>query len=87
MGISVDPQADSIALRERLGIGFALLHDEDVAVATAYGVAMQGQAIAVPAVFIVMPDRSIAWRYVGEGAADRPPEDRVLEQLDAAIRR
>jgi hypothetical protein len=46
---------------------------------------MQGDAMAVPSVFIVMPDRRIAWKYVGENAGDRPPEDQVLEQLDLAL--
>jgi peroxiredoxin len=87
VAISSDPQADSIALRERLGLEYPLLHDAGVGVATAYGVAMRNQSFAVPSVFIVMPDRSIAWKYVGENAGDRPPEDRVLEQLDAALGR
>ncbi len=85
MAISADSPADSQALRERLGLEFPLLFDEGVAVATAYGVAMRGQDIAVPSVFVVRPDRTIAWKYVGESAADRPPEDRVLEQLDVVL--
>ena len=85
VAISVDPVADSQALRERLGLSFPLLHDENLAAAEAYGVAMKGEDIAVPSTFVVMPDRSIAWSYVGEAAPDRPAEKELLEQLDRAI--
>jgi peroxiredoxin len=83
VAISADSPADSQALRERLGLEFPLLHDDGAAVAAGYQVAMRNQNIAVPSVFIVMPDRTIAWKYIGENAGDRPPEDQVLEQLDA----
>ena len=86
VAISVDPTADSLALREQLGLGFPLLFDADAEVARAYGVAMDGQALAVPAVFIVRPDRTIAWKYVGEAASDRPPERELLDQLDSLDR-
>ncbi len=85
VAISADPPADSQALRERLGIEFPLLYDEGIAVIRAYGVAMDGQDIAVPSVFVVRPDRTIAWRYVGESAGDRPAHELVLEQLDRLL--
>ncbi len=85
VGISADGAEDSIALIERLHLNFPLLSDDGVGVALVYGVAMDGEDIAVPSMFIVMPDRSVAWQYVGESAMDRPAEDRVLERLDAAL--
>ena len=82
VAISADTAEDSRALAERLGVSMPLLADPGVAVAERYGVAMVGQDIAVPSMLIVMPDRRIAWRYVGEGASDRPPVKLLLEQLD-----
>jgi peroxiredoxin len=85
VAISADSLEDSRALRERLGIGFPLLHDEGVAVAAAYGVAMKGQDLAVPTTLVVMPDRTIFWKYVGENIEDRPPEEVVFEELERAL--
>lgn len=87
VAISADEAADSRKLRERLGLNFPLLSDPDVAVAAAYGVAMQDEDIAVPAVLVVMPDREVFWKYVGEDPTDRPPEVVVFEQVRVALRR
>lgn len=78
--ISVDGPADSVALAERLGLGFALLSDPDATVIAAYGVQMQGDVFAVPSTFVVRPDRTIAWQYIGESAPDRPAVDVVREE-------
>lgn len=56
-----------------------------MAVASAYGVAMKGQDIAIPATFLVMPNREVFWKHVGENPADRPPEDVLFEQLELAL--
>jgi hypothetical protein len=53
-------------------------------VASSYGVAMQGRNIAVPSVFVVRKDRSIAWKKIGEDMADRPTAAEVLAQVKAA---
>lgn len=74
-------------MRERLGLNFPLLSDPDVAVASAYGVAMKGQDLAIPATFVVMPNREVFWKYVGENPSDRPPEDVLFEQLALALAR
>jgi peroxiredoxin len=81
VAISVDDANDSRRLRERLGLNFPLLSDADVAVAAAYGVAMKSQDLAIPAVMIVMPNREVFWKYVGENPSDRAPADVVFEQL------
>lgn len=85
VAISSDPAADSKQLRERLGLNFPLLTDEGVAVASAYSVAMKGENIAVPSTFVVMPNREVFWKYVGETPADRPAKPVVFEQLEAAL--
>jgi len=48
---------------------------------------MKGRDIAVPSVFVLRPDRTIAWSKVGESVTDRPAVDEVLAQARAAARR
>lgn len=79
--ISVDDPADSRALAERLSLPFPLLSDPEARVIASYGVQMQGQTMAVPATFVVRPDRTIAWRYVGDAVPDRPPLDVVEREV------
>ena len=84
--ISADPREDSVALAEHLGIDFPLLSDGDLKVANAYGVAMAGGDIAVPATFVILPDRTVYWRKVGESMADRPSVEELLEVVGRAVR-
>jgi peroxiredoxin len=85
VAISVDPAADSAKLAADLGLHFPLLADADLRVASAYGVAMKGRDIAVPSVFVVRRDRSIAWSKVGEDMTDRPSASEVLDQARRAV--
>lgn len=87
--ISVDDPADSQALAEKLALPFPLLSDPGGEVITAYGVAMddpagrqRGEVLAVPATFVVRPDRTIAWQYVGDAVPDRPPLDVVQQEVE-----
>ena len=84
VAISVDEAADSLELAEDLGLEFPVLSDADLSVAKAYGVAMEGRDIAVPAVFVVNRDRSIYFRYVGENQADRPSARTLLSKFNQA---
>jgi peroxiredoxin len=84
VGICVDSPAESTELTQKLGIHYPLLSDADLHVALAYGVAMKGRDIAVPSVFVVRADRTIAWSKVGETVTDRPTADVVLAQVRAA---
>ena len=83
--ISVDSGEESQELVARLGLSFPLLSDPQMRVITAYGVAMQGQDIAVPSVFIVDKLRRIQWRYVGETQADRPTNSTLLGHIDELL--
>jgi len=51
----------------------------------AYGVAMEGRDIAVPSVFVVLPNGTIFWKQVGESIADRPSNAELLDVVDRAI--
>lgn len=80
--ISVDDPADSAALANKLGVEFPLLSDPEARVIAAYGVQMEGQVLAVPATFVIRPDRTIAWQYVGDTVPDRPPADVVRQEVE-----
>jgi len=79
VAVSVDTRQDSFELAEELGIGYPLLQDASLSVARAYGVAMEGGEIAVPASFVVRSDGRITYRYIGETQGDRPELARLIE--------
>lgn len=84
VAISVDPPEESAKMAGELGLRFPLLRDQDLKVASAYGVAMEGRDIAVPSTFVVRKDRTIVWKRVGENMADRPTTADVLTESRAA---
>lgn len=84
MAISADDAADSARLAELLEIPFPLLSDPDLAVAMQYGVAMQGEEIAIPAVFVVGRDGTLRWQKIGDNQRDRPTIEEILAALDEA---
>lgn len=84
VAISVDDTPDSVALAGKLGITFPLLKDEGLKAALAYGVAMQGDEIAVPAVFVVSREKKITFQHVGESVMDRPSVSSILAEVDKA---
>jgi peroxiredoxin len=83
VAISVDTLEESVGLAGKLDIQYPLLSDEGLKTALAYGVAMDGDDIAVPSVFIVGTDMKVKFAYVGESVTDRPSPDRILELATA----
>jgi hypothetical protein len=67
---------------EKLVLPFHLLADPDASVIAAYGVYHDKEQRARPAAFLIGPDLSIAYRYVGRDFADRPLTDDLLGALD-----
>jgi mycoredoxin-dependent peroxiredoxin len=84
--ISVDPVEKSRALASRLGIQFPLLSDPGGEVARAYGVWHAEKEIALPAVFVIDRRGAIRWKRVSASLNDRPPEDDIVEAVDALSR-
>jgi len=82
VAISADTAEDSIALARKRDIPFPLVHDEDLRAALAYGVAMDGEDIAVPAVFVIDAEGRIRWKQVGESLWDRPSVEDILARVD-----
>lgn len=82
VAISADTADDSAVLARKEKIPFPLVHDEGLKAALAYGVAMEGEDIAVPAVFVVDGKGRIYWKQVGESLWDRPRVEDVLARVD-----
>ena len=81
VAISVDHPEESRLLAQELGLGFPLLSDPNAAVTERYGIRMAHEELAVPAVFIVRSDGTIAWRFVSQRTLERPTNEKVLEVL------
>ena len=83
--ISVDSREDSAELAKSLELPYPLLEDEKLRVALQWGVAMEGRDIAVPSVFVVLPNGTIFWKKVGENVADRPTNSQILDVAARAV--
>ena len=85
VAISADEHAESKIFAKEGRIGFPLLRDGDLKVATAYGVAMKGDDIAIPSTFIITQSGEIHWKKVGETQVDRADLDQVITLLDEIL--
>jgi peroxiredoxin Q/BCP len=81
-GISVDSPAQNRAMIEKLLLPFSLLSDPDGRVSRLYGVWHDEQAIARPAIFVVVRDGTVRFMYVGEDFADRPGDEPLWQALE-----
>ena len=65
-----------------MGAEYPLLADPTREASKSYGVFnLLGDGVAAPAVFIINPDRSIRWSYVGRDIVDRPTTASILTRL------
>jgi peroxiredoxin len=82
VALSVDAPAESEALRAQLGLEFPVLCDTERTVVRAWDLynARERGGIAVPAAFVVDPDRRIRYRSI-DATATRVRTDGVLEFL------
>ena len=84
VGIVVDPAENNAAMVDKLLLPFPILSDPEGRVIKEYGVWSDGEGgIAKPSLFLVQPDRSIAFSYVGEDFADRPSDDELFGAVAA----
>lgn len=82
IGISVDSVGQNAAMVDKLGLPFPLLSDPGGEQAIkAYDCWNAEPQIAHPAVEIVAPTGTVAFRQVGSDFADRPTEDEVLIEV------
>ncbi|MHC5009764.1 MAG: peroxiredoxin family protein, partial [Planctomycetota bacterium] len=81
LAMSVDSAADVENLTEMLGLTYPVLSDEDLRVTDAYGVREEGKDHPRPAVYVLDADRRVQWSHVGDGPADRPAAEDILDAL------
>ncbi len=82
--ISVDGVEQNRAMVDKLLLPFPLLSDPEGEVIKAYDVWNPDEGgVARPALFLLRPDRSIAWSYVGEDYADRPTDEQLIGAVEA----
>lgn len=80
--VSMDDQPAAAQMLALTKAEFSILADPEGKVARLYGVYdLLGDSVAAPATFVIRGDRTIAWRYVGEDAVDRPTAEEILAQL------
>ncbi len=81
--ITVDSNAESAELARDESIKVPLLSDPELSVTMAYGLAVEGGDIPVPATLIIDQDKTIQWKYVGEDLADRPSSEEILRHAES----
>lgn len=81
MAISADAPADREALEAKLGLGYPVVSDVDLAISEAFGVRQEGKDVPVPSAFVLDANRTILWRSVSDGIVDRPTVQAMIERL------
>src|SRR2546428_10184353 len=77
--IVVDEPSNNLAMVEKLLLPFPILSDPDAKVIHSYDVWNPADGgVAKPALFLVRPDFSIGFRYVGTDFADRPEDEELF---------
>jgi peroxiredoxin Q/BCP len=85
--ICVDAVEQNRAMVDKLLLPFPILSDPDGAVIEPWGLLNAAEkGIARPALFLVLPDRSIAFRYVGQDFTDRPTDEELFAAATAERR-
>ena len=80
--ISVDDVNGARSMIDLVRAEYPLLADPTREVSISYGVFnLLDDGVAAPAVFIVNPDRSIRWSYVGRDIDDRPTTADILTRI------
>ncbi len=84
----INPQdlAATKQFKEKRSAPFVFLADEDLDVIHLYGIYHtlhpEHGHIPYPVTFIIKPDGTIAWRYLGLKPRDRPNVEKILQVLD-----
>jgi peroxiredoxin len=91
VAVVVDPVAQNAAVTRKLGLGFPILSDPDLAMIDAYGLrhanGIPGSDIARPATFVLDANGVVRWRDLTENYRVRPRPEDVLRAVDAVAER
>jgi alkyl hydroperoxide reductase subunit AhpC len=78
----VEPQEKVAEMVARYRYPYPVIADPDHTISDAYGVYdLLGDGRATPSVFIVDESGAVVWAYVGRHSYDRPPTQRILDEL------
>jgi peroxiredoxin len=87
--VTYDSVEDLKEAEQKHGVGFTLLHDEDVAIVNAFGVrnlnyepGQRAYGIPDPGIFIIDADGVIQAKFAEESFRDRPDLGNVLEAIN-----
>ena len=79
VGIVVDPVENNAAMVDKLLLPFPILSDPEGRVIREYGVWNDGEGgLAKPSLFLLQPDGSVRFKYIGEDFADRPTDEELF---------
>ncbi len=88
LAVSVDSPEKSLKVVQKQHLGFSLLSDGDRKVIRDYGIlheggGLNGEDIAVPAMFLIDRDGKLVWFHRAKRITDRPHPREVLEAIQA----
>ena len=82
-GIVVDPVSNNKAMIDKLLLPFPILSDPEARVIREWEVwNPHDGGVAKPSLFLVRPDLTIAYSYVGTDFADRPTDEEIWEAVE-----
>ncbi len=82
--VVIDAPGQNAAMVEKLALPFPVLSDPDgTAAVRPFGVWDDEGHMALPAILVIAPDATEAYRYAGVDFMDRPDDSDVLGALDA----
>ncbi len=85
VAVVVDSPEQNRAMVEKLLLDFPILSDPEGRVIREWGVWTDAEGgIARPSLFLVNPDMSVAYSYVGRDFADRPPDEQLFGRARGA---
>ena len=77
--ICVDTVEQNRAMVDKLLLPFPVLSDPDASVIEPWGLLNTAEkGISRPALFLVQPDWTLAYRYVGQDFTDRPTDEELF---------
>jgi peroxiredoxin len=81
VAISGDAPDELATLSQRLGLGYPLLSDADLATTRSYGVEQTGAGLPRPVVLVVARDGSVPWSHASSSGLDLPSPDAVVSAV------